>query len=201
MPSVTAPRWSSAASWNISKRPASTPVTRPVPCRPIPSRAELIDEIRRQTELMALELNVKGLMNVQFAVKDDDIYILEVNPRAHEPSPLSPRPPVARWQRSPPGSWPARRSRSWGSWTRSEPKHICGQGIGLPLRQVPRRRYHSRAGDEINRRGHGDRRHLCQGLCQGATGCRRQAAPLGQGLHQRADSDKKHLVSRCEKAV
>src|SRR5512137_1046425 len=42
----------------------------------------LIAEIRRQTVMMALELNVKGLMNVQYAIKDGVIFILEVNPRA-----------------------------------------------------------------------------------------------------------------------
>jgi carbamoyl-phosphate synthase large subunit len=49
---------------------------------------ELIDEIRRQTALMALELGVKGLMNVQFAVKDGTIFILEVNPRASRTAPF-----------------------------------------------------------------------------------------------------------------
>jgi carbamoyl-phosphate synthase large subunit len=48
----------------------------------------IADEIRRQTKVMALELNVKGLMNVQFAVKGDDIYIIEVNPRASRTSPF-----------------------------------------------------------------------------------------------------------------
>ncbi|MBT1071581.1 carbamoyl-phosphate synthase large subunit [Pelotalea chapellei] len=48
----------------------------------------VVAEIRRQTVLMALELNVKGLMNVQYAVKDSDIYILEVNPRASRTSPF-----------------------------------------------------------------------------------------------------------------
>ncbi len=49
---------------------------------------ELVAEIRRQTELMALELNVIGLMNVQFAIKNNDIYILEVNPRASRTAPF-----------------------------------------------------------------------------------------------------------------
>ncbi len=49
---------------------------------------EQIAEIRRQTVLMALELNVKGLMNVQYAIKDSDIYILEVNPRASRTAPF-----------------------------------------------------------------------------------------------------------------
>jgi carbamoyl-phosphate synthase large subunit len=48
----------------------------------------VIEEIRRQTKLMALELNVKGLMNVQYALKDNDVYILEVNPRASRTSPF-----------------------------------------------------------------------------------------------------------------
>ena len=49
---------------------------------------EVIDEIRRQTVMMALELNVKGLMNVQYALKDGKIYILEVNPRASRTAPF-----------------------------------------------------------------------------------------------------------------
>ncbi|HXC92821.1 MAG TPA: carbamoyl-phosphate synthase large subunit, partial [Geobacteraceae bacterium] len=49
---------------------------------------EVVEEIRRQTRAMALELNVKGLMNVQFALKGDEIYILEVNPRASRTSPF-----------------------------------------------------------------------------------------------------------------
>ena len=49
---------------------------------------ETMDEIKRQTRLMALELEVKGLMNVQFALKDGEIYILEVNPRASRTVPF-----------------------------------------------------------------------------------------------------------------
>jgi carbamoyl-phosphate synthase large subunit len=48
----------------------------------------LIDEIRRQTIEIALELNVIGLMNIQFAVKDEEIYLLEVNPRASRTVPF-----------------------------------------------------------------------------------------------------------------
>ncbi len=48
----------------------------------------LIEEMKRQTEAMALGLNVVGLMNVQFAIKDDVIFILEVNPRASRTVPF-----------------------------------------------------------------------------------------------------------------
>ncbi len=42
----------------------------------------IIDEIKRQSELLAGRINVRGLMNVQYAVKDDVVYVIEVNPRA-----------------------------------------------------------------------------------------------------------------------
>ncbi len=44
--------------------------------------AETIAELKRQTGLMARALNVIGLMNVQFAIQDNQVYVLEVNPRA-----------------------------------------------------------------------------------------------------------------------
>jgi carbamoyl-phosphate synthase large subunit len=49
---------------------------------------EIIAEIKRQTKALALELNVIGLMNIQFAVKKNEIYILEVNPRASRTVPF-----------------------------------------------------------------------------------------------------------------
>ncbi|GAA6208256.1 carbamoyl-phosphate synthase large subunit [Cognatishimia sp. WU-CL00825] len=49
---------------------------------------DLIDEIKRQAVALALALNVKGLMNVQFAVKDGDVYLIEVNPRASRTVPF-----------------------------------------------------------------------------------------------------------------
>jgi carbamoyl-phosphate synthase large subunit len=55
---------------------------------PFSLSAKLIEEVKRQTKMLALELKVKGLMNVQFAVKDDKIYILEVNPRASRTVPF-----------------------------------------------------------------------------------------------------------------
>jgi carbamoyl-phosphate synthase large subunit len=48
----------------------------------------LIAEIRRQTEELARALQVVGLMNVQYAIKDRDIYVLEVNPRASRTVPF-----------------------------------------------------------------------------------------------------------------
>src|SRR5438876_11974149 len=49
---------------------------------------KVLDEISLATKAMARELNVRGLMNVQFAVKGDDVYVLEVNPRASRTVPF-----------------------------------------------------------------------------------------------------------------
>jgi carbamoyl-phosphate synthase large subunit len=51
-------------------------------------KREVIAEIERQTRELALALQVGGLMNVQYAVKDGDIYVLEVNPRASRTVPF-----------------------------------------------------------------------------------------------------------------
>ena len=49
---------------------------------------EIIAELKVQTEALALALNVVGLMNVQFAVKNGEIYLIEVNPRASRTVPF-----------------------------------------------------------------------------------------------------------------
>jgi carbamoyl-phosphate synthase large subunit len=48
----------------------------------------IIDELRRQTRMLADALKVRGLMNIQFAVKDGEVYVLEVNPRASRTVPF-----------------------------------------------------------------------------------------------------------------
>jgi len=50
--------------------------------------AEVIAELDRQTRELALALRVGGLMNVQYAIKDGEIYVLEVNPRASRTVPF-----------------------------------------------------------------------------------------------------------------
>ena len=48
----------------------------------------IVDELKEQTASMARELGIVGLMNVQYAIKDDEIYVLEVNPRASRTVPF-----------------------------------------------------------------------------------------------------------------
>nr|WP_295660168.1 carbamoyl-phosphate synthase large subunit [Polymorphobacter sp.] len=50
---------------------------------------DIIAEIERQTALLARALEVRGLMNIQFAVKDGEVYLIEVNPRASRTVPFT----------------------------------------------------------------------------------------------------------------
>jgi carbamoyl-phosphate synthase large subunit len=55
---------------------------------PVSIKPYLIKEIENQTKKLAIALKVKGFMNVQFAIKKDEIYVIEVNPRASRTVPF-----------------------------------------------------------------------------------------------------------------
>ena len=55
---------------------------------PITLTEEIVAELTRQTKALAMELGVVGLMNVQYAIRGDTIYVLEVNPRASRTVPF-----------------------------------------------------------------------------------------------------------------
>jgi len=55
---------------------------------PVSIKPFLLKEIESQTKKLALALNVKGFMNIQFAIKKDKIYVIEVNPRASRTVPF-----------------------------------------------------------------------------------------------------------------
>ena len=57
-----------------------------LPPQTLPSN--ILEKINEQTRALAFALNVVGLMNVQFAVKDEDVYLLEVNPRGSRTVPF-----------------------------------------------------------------------------------------------------------------
>ncbi|MCS7150744.1 MAG: carbamoyl-phosphate synthase large subunit [Caldimicrobium sp.] len=55
---------------------------------PVNLSKPILEEIREATKKLALELEVKGLINIQFAIKDEELYVLEVNPRASRTVPF-----------------------------------------------------------------------------------------------------------------
>ena len=55
---------------------------------PYSLKDKIIQELARQTKILAACLNVKGLINIQYAIKDDEVYVLEINPRASRTAPF-----------------------------------------------------------------------------------------------------------------
>ncbi len=55
---------------------------------PVSIKKKLIEELKVQTKKLALSLKVKGFLNIQFAIKNDEIFVIEVNPRASRTVPF-----------------------------------------------------------------------------------------------------------------
>ncbi|MEO0416286.1 MAG: carbamoyl-phosphate synthase large subunit, partial [Verrucomicrobiota bacterium] len=55
---------------------------------PFSIKKEMLEEISVAAKNLAIELDVRGLMNIQFAIKDDELYVIEVNPRASRTVPF-----------------------------------------------------------------------------------------------------------------
>lgn len=99
-------------------------------------KKKIIDEIKKQSRKLALALHVKGLMNIQFAVKGKNIYILEVNPRASRTVPF-----VAKATNVPIAKIAARimAGESLASFKLKEKKqkHIAVKEVTLPFARFP----------------------------------------------------------------
>ena len=157
--------------------------------------AEVIAELERQTGALALALKVGGLMNVQYAIKDGDIYVLEVNPRASRTVPF-----VAKVTGIPVAKIAARimageSSRELSLKTAKLRIRSCKacrrERSGLSVRALRARgRHRARAGDEVDRRGHGHRPRLQCRVRQKparrrvAAAEKRDGFRLGQGCRQ-----------------
>jgi carbamoyl-phosphate synthase large subunit len=88
MPSPTAWMPSCRRSWSISSWRAFTPAIRPASFRRSVIAPKHIDTIREYTRRIAIELKVVGLMNIQYAIQNDTVYVLEANPRASRTVPI-----------------------------------------------------------------------------------------------------------------
>lgn len=97
---------------------------------------EILDKIKKQARDLAIALKVIGLMNVQFAVQDSDIYILEVNPRASRTVPF-----VAKATNVPIAKIAAKimagaKLKDFNLLEKPI-KHICVKEVALPFARFP----------------------------------------------------------------
>ena len=151
---------------------------------PLSLGEEMLEEIRATTERIALALGVIGLINIQYAIAEGELYVIEANPRASRTVPFVSKAigvPLAKVaarlmlgeklaDQDLPDGLPRARQR---------------QGGGAAVRPLRRRRLGARPGDEVDRRGDGHRRRLPDRLRQGPGRRRGDPAARGLGLHHR----------------
>ena len=147
--------------------------------------ASALETIKRATKAMARELKVRGLMNVQFAVKGEEVYVLEVNPRASRTVPF-----VSKAIGRPLAKIAARimagQTLKELDFTRgNSAKTLLGKGSRLSVYKIPRSGHHTRARNAIHRRGDGYRCRSGDRLRKGANVRSTGAARRRKRLHQR----------------
>ncbi|MBZ0186141.1 MAG: carbamoyl-phosphate synthase large subunit, partial [Candidatus Obscuribacterales bacterium] len=106
-----------------------------LPTQTIPLK--IIEEIRKATQKIAKELDVKGLMNIQFALKDDDLYVLEVNPRASRTIPFVSKATGVPWAKMAAGVMVGKSLSQLGLSPRHIPPHVAVKSVVIPFDRFP----------------------------------------------------------------
>ena len=149
----------SRGSCSTSRRPASTPATRPACCRRCRSAARCWSRSAARRSELALRLGVIGLLNVQFALVDNDQPLRDRGQPArlaHRAVRLEGDRRPAREGRLP--ADPGRAARGPGAAARARgPRSRQRQGGGAAVPALPRLGRAARPGDEVDRRGDGHR--------------------------------------------
>ena len=168
---------------------------------PVSLSPKILDTIREYTKRLALALKVVGLMNVQYAIQRDTVYVLEVNPRASRTVPFVSKAtgvPIAKVaarlmagkklsDHEIAAGCSSRRFRNRGA------RILFREVAGVPVQQISRRGHHSGSGNALHRRSHGDFDFLRPGVRQGATRRRATSAAQGTVFMSVNDRDKKHV--------
>ncbi len=99
---------------------------------------ELIARLKEQTKKLAKELRVRGLMNVQYAIKDGDIYVIEVNPRASRTVPFVGKATGIPWAKIA-AKVMAGKSLAELGYTKDpeDPKHVSVKEVVFPFSKFP----------------------------------------------------------------
>jgi carbamoyl-phosphate synthase large subunit len=106
-----------------------------LPTQTIPLR--VIEEIRRATNDLARELKVIGLMNIQFALQGDDLYVLEVNPRASRTIPFVSKATGVPWAKLAGAVMVGKSLSELGITPRLLPPHVSVKSVVIPFKRFP----------------------------------------------------------------
>jgi carbamoyl-phosphate synthase large subunit len=97
----------------------------------------LIEQIKRHTRALARELHVVGLINIQYAVKEDKIYVLEVNPRASRTVPFVSKATGVSLAKLATKVMLGRRLKDLGFTREAEPQHVSVKEAVFPFDRFP----------------------------------------------------------------
>ena len=98
---------------------------------------EIIEKIKTQTKELARELNVIGLMNVQYAVKDNEVYVLEVNPRASRTVPFVSKATGIPWAKIATKIMLGKKLKELGITSELEIEHVAVKESVFPFVRFP----------------------------------------------------------------
>ena len=163
-------------------------------------KPEHLDEMRRYTRELALALKVVGLMNIQFAISNDTVFVLEVNPRASRTVPF-----VSKATGVPLAKIAARlmtgeRLARFRFAGRAESGPLLHQDAGIPVRKIPRRRPDTRPRDALDGRSDGHSRRVRRGVFESAARRGHSPAARRRGLYQRQRSGQARGHRACARA-
>ncbi len=99
---------------------------------------EIIAELKRQTRELAKALRVRGLMNVQYAIKDNEIYLIEVNPRASRTVPFVSKATGIPWAKIAAKVMAGKSLKELGyTQDQPDPKHTSVKEVVFPFSKFP----------------------------------------------------------------
>ncbi|MBP7862807.1 carbamoyl-phosphate synthase large subunit [bacterium] len=106
-----------------------------LPTQTIPLK--IIEQIRDSTMKLAAELEVKGLINIQFALKDGELYVLEVNPRASRTIPFVSKATGVPWAKLAAGVMAGKNLSQLGISPRHIPPYVAVKSVVIPFDRFP----------------------------------------------------------------
>ena len=160
---------------------------------PVSLSPKVLETIRDYTKRLALALKVVGLMNVQYAIQRDTVYVLEVNPRASRTVPYVSKATGVPLAKVAARLMVGRRLSDMklpvvhhnGVTEIAVRDYFSVKSPGLPVQQIPRRRHDPRPRNALHRRSHGHLPRLRPGFRQSPTRRGSETSSRRHRLYQR----------------
>jgi carbamoyl-phosphate synthase large subunit len=104
---------------------------------PYSLKPAIVERLKEQTRALASALRVNGLMNVQYAIRDDEIYVIEVNPRASRTVPFVGKATGVPWARIAAKVMAGKTLDELGVQELPDPRHVSVKEVVFPFNKFP----------------------------------------------------------------